>query len=208
MATASRRFGHRDGRSAWVCYIDSTLRLLAYQQLLRSSGERPSDAPLADRLERRRRSLRHPRLYASRRTRTASVVGLIDFAAHEAGRRATARHLGTLRCGRLARHGPNGSAARAHDFRVELDPNPGKARARIKALVHKQSGHRRERADIEAAISGRIEQAKREGKKAADIRDIVGGPDRPLLIDEKGKTKKREKVQRPNLPVITARGNQ
>lgn len=35
-----------------------------------------------------------------------------------------------------------------------------------------------------------------------DLRSIVGGPDRPLLLDEDGKTMERPKVERPNLPVI------
>jgi hypothetical protein len=40
---------------------------------------------------------------------------------------------------------------------------------------------------------------------AADIRDLVGGPDRPLLLDENGKTMARPKVERPNLPVVAPR---
>ena len=35
-----------------------------------------------------------------------------------------------------------------------------------------------------------------------DLRDILGGPGKPLLLDEDGKTMKRPKVQRPNLPIV------
>ena len=45
---------------------------------------------------------------------------------------------------------PEWIGGRAHDFKVELQ---GK---QIKALVHKASGHRRERAPVEAEISRRI----------------------------------------------------
>lgn len=68
-----------------------------------------------------------------------------------------------------------GGAATA--FRVELD---GK---KIRALVHRESGIRRERSAIDAAIAERIEAARGE---AADIRDLVGGPMRPLRVDERG----------------------
>lgn len=70
---------------------------------------------------------------------------------------------------------PEWLGARAHDFRVELEGPPG--RKRIAALVHKTSGARRDRAAIEAAIAERIAHA---AGKPADIRDLVGGPDRPL----------------------------
>ena len=103
-------------------------------------------------------------------------------------------------------HGAKGSkvwpeclGGRAHEFRVELDgPAGGK---RIGALVHKESGHRRERAAIEAEIAKRLEA----GNGTADIRDLVGGPDRPLHLDKKGKTAPRPKVARPVLPLSGVR---
>lgn len=117
----------------------------------------------------------------------------------------------------------------AHFFKVELDGPPGNKR--IKALVHKNSGHRRERSSIEAAIAERINDKKVEAKKRgddfrkeakakglprnvvdampdpepepADLRDLLGGPDRPLQLDDQGHTKPRAaKSQKPNLPVI------
>jgi len=74
--------------------------------------------------------------------------------------------------------------AQAAEFRVEMDPHPAPARARILALVHRTSGHRRERAAIEAAIDAVVPNA--DGAK--DIRHLVGGPDRPLALDSEGRT--------------------
>jgi len=119
------------------------------------------------------------------------VIGLVDFAAQESQGELTdvwnvenAAGSGTW---------PEWLGTRAHDFRVE------RANGRISALVHKASGHRRERDKIEAAIGERIAAA---GDEPADIRDLVGGPDRPLLLDDEGRTKARVPVQRPNLPII------
>lgn len=127
-----------------------------------------------------------------------NIVGLLDFEAHET---AGGRLRDIWENDQAVGSGtwPEWIGGRAYDFRVELDPHPGPARARIMGLVHKGSGHRRERAQIEAAIAERIAQAKGE---PADIRDLVGGPDRPLLIDANGRTQPREPTRRPNLPVI------
>ena len=76
---------------------------------------------------------------------------------------------------------PEWIGGRAHDFKVETDPST----KRIKALVHKTSGHRRTRSSVEAAISKRIKDATGQ---PADIRDLVGGPTRPLVLDDEGKT--------------------
>lgn len=104
-------------------------------------------------------------------------------------------------------------------FKVDLDPQK-----RLKALVHLVSGHRRERADIEAAIAERINE-KRAAARArgtefraaalaagvdltivaqwpdpepepADIRDLVGGPDKPVPLDENGRTRPRRQQPR------------
>jgi hypothetical protein len=154
------------------------------------------------------------------------VLGVVDFEAQEsAGRKL--RDVWEVSTAVGSATWPEWLGAKAHNFTVELD-----ADKRIKALVHKDSGHRRERADIEAAIQGRINDKKAEAKKRgddmrkdakakglprnvvdampdpepepADLRDLVGGPDRPLLLDEDGHTKpKAAKSQKPSLPVIS-----
>ena len=152
------------------------------------------------------------------------IVGLVDFEAHEdAGGKL--REIWTVDAAVGSATWPEWIGPKAHDFNVELD---GK---RLKALVHKKSGHRRERAAIEAAIAERINDKKAEAKKRgdeqrsrlrkrgvrpemveqfsdpppepADLRDLLGGPNRPLLLDEDGKTKARVKTKRPALPVVS-----
>lgn len=122
-------------------------------------------------------------------------LGLVDFAAHE---EAGGEMTGVWNVSNAAgsKVWPEWIGSRAHDFRVELEGPPG--RKRIGALVHRQSGHRRVRAAIEAAIAKRIAQ----GKGMADIRDLVGGPDRPLRLDEEGRTRPRVPGRRPDLPLI------
>lgn len=126
------------------------------------------------------------------------VVGLIDFEAHESagGRmRDVAEWDGAVGAGTW----PEWLGGQAHAFKVELHPSPAPARARIAALVHRESGHRRVRADIEAAIQQRVSD---EGGWATDIRDIVGGPGRPLQLDEQGQTLPKRVPTAPALPVI------
>lgn len=80
-----------------------------------------------------------------------NVVGLVDFAAHEeAGGEHT--DIFVVDTGnpanpvKGAKVWPESLGSLAHDFRVELDGPPGQKR--IAALVHAQSGHRRERAEV------------------------------------------------------------
>jgi hypothetical protein len=92
----------------------------------------------------------------------------------------------------------------AHHFRVILAGPAGNKR--IVKLVHKGSGHVRDREQIEAAIESRKDEARREGR-AADLRDLVGGPDRPLRLDDEGKTRPRTpRGSRPLLPFVSGRG--
>jgi hypothetical protein len=158
------------------------------------------------------------------RDETGKVIGLVDFAAHEA---AGGNHtdIWTVDSGDPA-HPVKGSkvwpewlGAGATDFRVELEGEPG--HKRIAALVRKPTpvgdrdtrgrfrpatagGHRRERAVIEAAITDRIVKA---GGQPADIRDLVGGPTRPLLLDNKGQVAPRlANAGTPkHLPLVGAR---
>ena len=94
-----------------------------------------------------------------------NATGLIDFGAHEAdGGEHT--DIWTVEHAIGSKVWPEWIGSRAHDFRVELAGPPG--RKHIAALVHKTSGHRRERDAI--------------------VRHIVGGPHRPLQLDPDGKT--------------------
>ena len=129
-----------------------------------------------------------------------NVTGLIDFAAHEeAGGKL--RDLWNVPDATGSATWPEWLGAAAHDFTVELDK---RHKLPLRALIHKDSGHRRERAALEAAITKRIEKAKGE---PADIRDLVGGPNAHLRLDAKGKTLGRAKQgggTPAHLPVIGA----
>ena len=108
-----------------------------------------------------------------------NVLGLIDFAAHEAAG-GKLRDIWEMSDAVGSGTWPEWIGGRAHDFRVELSPEK-----QISALVHKASGHRRGRAAVEANIRDRIGIA---GDEPADIRDLVGGPNRPLILDDDGRT--------------------
>jgi len=137
--------------------------------------------------------------YVVSRDDEGNVVGLVDFAAHEeAGGEHTDIFVVSNATG--SKVWPEWLGGRAHDFTVELaGPSGGK---HIAALVHRTSGHRRERATVEANIALRIAVYDPE---PADIRDLVGGPDRPLQLDDDGKVKIKAPVVRPNLPLIGRR---
>lgn len=121
------------------------------------------------------------------------VVGLIDFAAHEAaGGEHTDIWVHSAAAG--SKVWPEWLGGRAHDFRVELAGPPGAKH--IAALVHKTSGYRRERAAIEAAIAA----VEPDAAGARDIRHLVGGPTKPLHLDEAGKTIGPD---HPNAPIGT-----
>ncbi len=109
------------------------------------------------------------------------AVGLIDFEAHE---KSGGSMTDIWQVGNAVGSGtwPEWVGGRAHDFKVERQ---GK---KIMALVHKQSGHKRERVVVESAIQDRIKRAKGE---PADIRDLVGGPDKPLILEADGRTRGR-----------------
>jgi len=119
--------------------------------------------------------------FMARRGDTGEIVGWIDFAKHEVsgGEHTDIWNVGNAEGSKVW---PEWLGSRAHDFQVELEGPDGQKR--LAALVH-PSGHRRERAAIDAAIAERIEAA---GDAPADIRDLVGGPDRPLILDDEGRT--------------------
>jgi hypothetical protein len=131
------------------------------------------------------------------------VRGWIDFAAHEA---AGGKLRDIWNVGNAVGSGtwPEWLGGQAHAFSVELD-----ADNRITGLKHQASGLRRDRLGVEAAIAGRIATA---GEDAADLRDLVGGPTAPLLLDEVGATIGRspraEAVGTPShLPVLGIAGD-
>lgn len=116
-------------------------------------------------------------------------LGLVDFEAHEAAG-ASLTSIWHVQDAVGSGTWPEWLGDRAHEFRVELEPGWSRTTAarpphRIRALIHRDTGHRHERADIESAIAERIAAA--DGT-AADIRDLVGGPDRPLHLDVAGRT--------------------
>jgi hypothetical protein len=135
-------------------------------------------------------------------------LGLVDFAGHEeAGGEMTdiwtvESKINGVDDGTVkgSKAWPEWIGGRAAEFRVELTGPPGKKR--ITALVHNVSGHRRERAAVESAVAARIVEAAGE---PADIRDLVGGPDRPLPLDDHGRNIERVVTQRPSLPLVVLR---
>lgn len=115
------------------------------------------------------------------------------------------------------------------DFRVELEGPAGQKR--IAALVHRQSGYRRERAAIEADLKRRMDAARAEAvengallrelyvdagivspEEAAsipdpdpervDARELLGGPTRPLSLDDDGRTIGRGPVTADVAPLV------
>jgi hypothetical protein len=123
-------------------------------------------------------------------------LGLVDFGAHEeAGGEHTA--IWQVQGAAGSKVWPEWIGGRAHDFRVEREGPPG--RKHIAALVHKTSGYRRERAAVEDAIASRIAKAK---GAPADIRDLVGGPDRPLTLTNTGRTARRPAPSPATLPLV------
>lgn len=130
--------------------------------------------------------------YMVARDESGAVVGLIDFAAHEAAG-GKLRDIWRVEDAAGSATWPEWLGGQAHAFRVELT---GK---KITALVHKASGYRRERAAVEEEIAKRIEAA---AGKPADLRDLVGGPTRPLVLDAGGKTAGRSVQPGTRLPVL------
>jgi len=129
-----------------------------------------------------------------------SPLGLVDFMAHEeAGGEHTAIWVASGAVG--SKVWPEWLGARAHAFLVELTGPPG--RKRISALIHRTSGYRRERDDVDAAIAARAGAAARG---PVDLRDVVGGPDRPIALDDDGRTSPRRETPRPALPLVRLPG--
>jgi hypothetical protein len=128
-------------------------------------------------------------------------LGLVDWAEHElAGGSLTDVWVVNNAVG--SGSWPEWLGSRAYDFSVELQPGMAPGNYGIRALVHKVSGFRRERAAVQARIAARIAASHGD---PADIRDIVGGPDRPLRIDADGRTVVAATGGGPALPVAPIR---
>lgn len=120
------------------------------------------------------------------------VVGLVDFEAYEkSGESLTDIWVVSHAVG--SGTWPEWLGGGVYNYKVELN---GK---KITALVHKNNGTRRDRAEIEAAIEQRVLQS---GGKPADLRDLLGGPMRPLMLDDQGKPMEKPKRKRKPLPVL------
>ena len=108
-------------------------------------------------------------------------VGLHDFAAIErSGRPLLAEWNVQGAVG--SKVWPEWLGTRAHEFRVELGVGPG-GRTWIAALVHRVSGVRRERADIEASLADLVDAG---GVVRVDY--LVGNPQEPLVLAADGRT--------------------
>lgn len=147
--------------------------------------------------------------YLVARDETGKVLGLYDFAAHEA-KGGKLRDFWQFSPAQAVGSGtwPEFLGHRAHEFRVELE---GKRIVRL----HHPSKHVRHRVRVEDAITKAHESAIAEIRKQAklrkgldveitapvvDLRAIVGGPSKPLELDEDGRT--RPKVEpEGSLPV-------
>ncbi len=100
---------------------------------------------------------------------------------------------------------PEWLGTQALGFRVELRPGPQGGTPKIRALVHKQSGHRRERAAINAEMARRLaDSTERDsrGLPVVHVSDLLGSPEKPLRLDDNGRNAKPVVVNRPNLPLI------
>lgn len=135
--------------------------------------------------------------YMVARSPDGRVVGLLDFEAHElAGGKL--RDIWSPPNAVGSGTWPEWIGAAAHSFKVELT---GK---RITALVHKTSGHRRERASIDRAIAEVLPDER--GRR--DLRSLLGGPHRHLVLDDEGKTAARPREGTPpHLPLVASSVN-
>jgi hypothetical protein len=75
---------------------------------------------------------------------------------------------------------------RFSEFRVELD---ARAPLRGRRLVHRGSGHVRDRESIELDIDRRKQAQRRSGRRTLDVRTFLGSPVRALSLDDDGRTR-------------------
>lgn len=137
--------------------------------------------------------------YLVARDEQGNVLGIVDFSAYEeqGGKFRLTEDRGIWNYSGAAGSAvwPEWLGPRATEFKVELDR---RHKHPIRRLVHRQSGHVRDRGQIEQAISDRADEA---GEEPVDLRDIVGGPGRPIPLDDDGKTAPPPR-RRAGVPVV------
>jgi hypothetical protein len=137
--------------------------------------------------------------YMVRYAEDGTPLGVLDFEAHEQTG-GQLRDVWNVSTAVGSATWPEWLGPAALHFRVELDGPPGQKR--ITALVHKVSGHRRERGALEQAI--RETTANEDGER--DLRAVLGGPNRPLPLDETGRTRPVDGPRRlPDVPLAGRR---
>ena len=136
------------------------------------------------------------------RDEDGNVTGLVDFEAHElAGKELT--DIWTVEDAVGSGTWPEWLGAQAHDFKVELAGSG--QRHKILGLTHRRSGFQRSRGEVMQRINDRKRAA---GNAPADIRDIVGGPTKPLLLDANGRNRPRlRSLTAAMLPVMDLKGS-
>ena len=122
--------------------------------------------------------------------------GLVDFGAAEAAG-IPLRNIWNVEGAAGSGTWPEWLGQRAHEFRVRRRAYGDKTM--IAQLVHRESGEVHDRKQVEARIAERIREA---GDQPADLRDIVGGPGRPLQLDSNGRSVGRAAVPPLELPLI------
>lgn len=132
----------------------------------------------------------------------AGVVRAVDFVANErAG--VKLRNLWLVSGARGSTTWPEHLGHRFGEFRVELDPaHPLRGRR----LVHRGSGHVRDRESIELDIERRKQAQRRAGRRTLDVRPFLGDAVTPLALDDHGRTRPKRDPNAPPPSVIVHRG--
>lgn len=125
------------------------------------------------------------------------VVGFIDFEAHEL---ASGALLDVWNVSGAVGSGtwPEWLGVFAHNFRAVRGSD-----GRISKLIHQRSGLIRDRASIAAAVAAVVPDVNGE----RDLRPILGGPTKPLQLDDQGRTVVPVAATPPQLPMIGLTGN-
>lgn len=123
--------------------------------------------------------------YLVKRDADGNVLGLHDFGAeeengHEFDSATNSEGIWHVEGARGCKVWPQW-LKEPHEYTVEKEGKRGKKK--IGALVHRPTGQRIPRSDVDGAINERIEAA-RHSLQPVDLRDLVGGPDRGLSAEK------------------------